>query len=120
MLEKLTPVLYRVKFRYAIMTVNHDRMKPCGDKSLPIWLKTAKDKLQTETHSEQNRQSDKDNTDRTKKKPCTVSAKNIMIFMIQCDECLEWYHGNCVNVTLQEAMSIDVYTCPLCTAALSQ
>ena len=120
-LEKLTPALYRVKFRYAILTVNHDRMKPCGDKSLPIWLKRAKDKLQTETHSEQNRQSDKDNTDRPKKPLYCICKKHYDgQFMIQCDECLEWYHGKCVNVTPQEATSIDVYTCPLCTAALSQ
>ena len=35
-------------------------------------------------------------------------------FMIQCDLCYEWYHGDCVNVTQEEASDINTYYCPLC------
>ena len=35
-------------------------------------------------------------------------------FMIQCDECREWFHGECVHVTEIQAGLIDVYLCPGC------
>ena len=39
--------------------------------------------------------------------------------MIQCDECLEWFHGTCVNVTAEEAKCIDVFLCPQCVTRSS-
>jgi len=37
--------------------------------------------------------------------------------MIECDECDEWFHGTCVNITNEEATLIDKYYCPNCTEA---
>eukprot|EP01084_Bolivina_argentea_P148200 259142_1 len=34
--------------------------------------------------------------------------------MICCDNCDEWYHYKCVNLTEQTADSIDKYRCPMC------
>jgi hypothetical protein len=34
--------------------------------------------------------------------------------MIGCDVCDEWFHLDCVGLTLNEAQSIDRYVCPLC------
>jgi hypothetical protein len=34
--------------------------------------------------------------------------------MIACDECNEWFHGKCVNVTRQQASKVDRYICPTC------
>ena len=35
-------------------------------------------------------------------------------FMIQCDSCKEWYHGNCIGITKRKAKSLDTYTCKIC------
>ena len=35
-------------------------------------------------------------------------------FMIQCDRCKEWYHGNCIGVTKRKAKLLDTYTCESC------
>ncbi|CAC5416601.1 unnamed protein product [Mytilus coruscus] len=31
--------------------------------------------------------------------------------MIRCDECWEWFHGRCVNITPEEAEQIGAYQC---------
>lgn len=36
------------------------------------------------------------------------------IFMIQCDRCDNWFHGNCVDVREYQALDIDKYHCPRC------
>ena len=36
-LEKLTPYLYRIKMKRAILTANHDRVKLCKDREVPVW-----------------------------------------------------------------------------------
>lgn len=35
-------------------------------------------------------------------------------FMICCDQCGQWYHGNCVNVTEDEAQVIENFVCIAC------
>ena len=35
-------------------------------------------------------------------------------FMIACETCSEWYHGNCVHVTEQEAESMNEWVCQKC------
>ena len=35
--------------------------------------------------------------------------------MIQCDECLEWYHGSCVGIDENEARRIDQCSCCVCS-----
>ena len=35
-------------------------------------------------------------------------------FMIQCDRCKEWYHGNCIGITKRKAKTLDTYTCKIC------
>lgn len=34
--------------------------------------------------------------------------------MIQCDDCDEWYHGSCVDITASEALDIGKYRCKRC------
>ncbi|KAL0083241.1 hypothetical protein F4703DRAFT_1860769 [Phycomyces blakesleeanus] len=36
-------------------------------------------------------------------------------FMIACDECDQWFHGDCVNFTESESELIDSYICTPCT-----
>lgn len=35
-------------------------------------------------------------------------------FMLQCDQCEIWYHGECVEITEDEAEKMRVYQCPSC------
>jgi hypothetical protein len=34
--------------------------------------------------------------------------------MIQCDVCNEWFHGQCVSVTQEDADKMGQYICGLC------
>lgn len=36
------------------------------------------------------------------------------LFMIQCDVCKDWFHGNCVDVKEHDACDIIKYHCPQC------
>ncbi|CAO1405011.1 unnamed protein product [Diamesa tonsa] len=35
-------------------------------------------------------------------------------FYIQCDQCSIWYHGECEDVTSEQADLIDIYACKAC------
>jgi hypothetical protein len=39
-------------------------------------------------------------------------------FMICCDRCNEWFHGDCVGITVEAGMEMDAneedYICPVC------
>jgi RNA:NAD 2'-phosphotransferase (TPT1/KptA family) len=35
-------------------------------------------------------------------------------FMVQCDTCFDWFHGRCVDITLERAEGMDKFTCPRC------
>ncbi|GAB1606736.1 histone lysine demethylase PHF8-like [Argonauta hians] len=35
-------------------------------------------------------------------------------FMIECDVCNDWFHGNCVGVQEHQASDIEIYHCPNC------
>jgi MinD superfamily P-loop ATPase len=34
--------------------------------------------------------------------------------MIRCDECKEWYHGDCVRITQEEAKAMGDFVCSGC------
>uniref|UniRef100_A0A914XLH6 JmjC domain-containing protein n=1 Tax=Plectus sambesii TaxID=2011161 RepID=A0A914XLH6_9BILA len=42
------------------------------------------------------------------------SSKEIDHFWIQCDVCITWFHGKCVDVEEYESAVIDQYHCPTC------
>lgn len=35
-------------------------------------------------------------------------------FMIACDRCDQWFHGECINISEKEGEFIDLYFCPNC------
>ncbi|KAL1765849.1 histone lysine demethylase PHF8 isoform X2 [Sigmodon hispidus] len=39
---------------------------------------------------------------------------NVNHFMIECDLCQDWFHGNCVGIEEENAADIDIYHCPDC------
>ena len=104
-LEVLSPYLYKVKLRGKDSIMNHDRLKLCKDRQLPHWIR----KHQTGTKDA----GDPTGTNKTSKY-CICRGPDYGTFMIQCDECREWFHETCVNVTAEDAKCIDVFLCPQC------
>ena len=104
-LEVLSPYLYKVKLCGKDSIMNHDRLKLCKDRQLPHWIR----KHQTGTKDA----GDPTGTNKTSKY-CICRGPDYGTFMIQCDECREWFHGTCVNVTAEDAKCIDVFLCPQC------
>merc|ERR1711894_161249 len=45
---------------------------------------------------------------------CICRSSDCSRFMIGCDNCNEWYHGDCVGVTQEDADHIRRYYCDPC------
>ena len=98
----ISAYLFRIRLRNAYVVVNHDRIKPCRDISLPAWIKNWKEELVEEGEEDDG------------KLYCTCRKPWQGRFMIQCDFCDGWFHGSCVDVSSTEATQIDKYRCPQC------
>jgi hypothetical protein len=46
-LKKLSPHHYRVKTKSSVMVVNHDRLKHCRDRDIPLWLSRYQEKFRS-------------------------------------------------------------------------
>ncbi|VDI71142.1 Hypothetical predicted protein [Mytilus galloprovincialis] len=44
-ISKVTGYVYKVKLQRVVFNTNHDRLKPCGDRKIPAWLETCRDKF---------------------------------------------------------------------------
>ena len=96
--EKLSPYNYRVAYRRAVVTLHHDKLKPCTDREdrgAPRGRETELGGTKEEVF-------------------CTCRQPDDGSLMIQCDHCDVWYHGRCVEVTPGEAAEIGRYYCPPC------
>ena len=38
MIKELSPYLYQVKTKAVVMVANHDSLKKCVDRDMPLWL----------------------------------------------------------------------------------
>nr|CAD1819850.1 unnamed protein product [Ananas comosus var. bracteatus] len=50
--------------------------------------------------------------------PCFASVRcltNRMTFMIQCEECSDWYHPSCVGMKIEEAKKLEHFFCESCS-----
>ncbi|KAG5451025.1 CXXC-type zinc finger protein 1 [Clonorchis sinensis] len=45
---------------------------------------------------------------------CICRSNDGERFMIACDRCEEWYHGDCINVTPKQAEQIETFYCHQC------
>ncbi len=51
---------------------------------------------------------------------CICKSKDTNRFMIGCDQCNQWFHGECISITTTMAKTIKQYYCPSCIAANPQ
>ncbi|XP_055021867.1 CXXC-type zinc finger protein 1-like [Boleophthalmus pectinirostris] len=45
---------------------------------------------------------------------CLCRKPDINCFMIGCDSCAEWFHGDCIGISEKAAKPIRVWYCPSC------
>ena len=102
--KKISSALCRIKLKNVVVTANHDRMKPCRDRTLPNWIVNF---LRQPLGNEEQGEEDSNIY-------CFCKKTWDNHFMIQCDYCQEWYHGKCVDITPTEALNIDKYRCSAC------
>lgn len=105
-LAKITSYVYKVQLEKMITVINHDRMKRCGDLETPTWVK----KKQKEVIDGVPANLDTDDLEIF----CFCRKGDNGSFMIQCDMCDEWYHGDCVGVSAELADNWTEYFCPTC------
>jgi hypothetical protein len=105
-LEKITAYVYKVKLEKRITVINHDRLKKCCDREPPNWVK----KIQKEIRDGVIGTIETGEMDVF----CYCRKGDNGSFMIQCDGCDEWYHGECVNVCAEMAEKWTEYFCPTC------
>ena len=92
-ISKINPYLYQVAYHRTTYVVNHDQLKLCTDDSpVPSLPKRGNRKEQY----------------------CLCRQADDGSFMIQCDFCLEWYHGRCIQLTREEGEAMDRFRCPVC------
>uniref|UniRef100_A0A0D9WWD2 BAH domain-containing protein n=1 Tax=Leersia perrieri TaxID=77586 RepID=A0A0D9WWD2_9ORYZ len=46
----------------------------------------------------------------------SVMPYNLDDLMVQCEDCSDWFHPSCVNLTLKEAKKLDHFYCESCVA----
>ncbi|KAL8604519.1 hypothetical protein ACOMHN_015803 [Nucella lapillus] len=102
--RKLSASLYQIKLRNSVFVTNHDRLKPCRDRKIPAWIQ----KYGSTPEVSEDSESVDEGVYCMCRKPWSGR------FMIQCDYCLEWYHGSCVNVTASDALDMAKYKCKAC------
>ena len=109
-ITKLTPYLYWKRDRKAETVVNHDRLKRCNDREVPLWASRFKKRVDNGKSG-----ANEDITSQTQQVLYCICRKPFEgCFMIECSECLKSFHGDCVNITPRQARFINEYICPQC------
>ena len=105
--NKVTSYLYKVQDRKRSFMVNHDRMKKYLGGKVPRWIETFRKDQRSSGQGEST-------SEEERAVYCSCQQPWGNRFMIQCDACETWYHGECVNITETDADDIDEYICDNC------
>ena len=92
-----SPFVYKLKYQRREWMVNHDSMKPCHEKNLPVWVTRFQEKL---------RQDEEDIY-------CVCKKPDDGFTMVECLSCFDWFHGHCMKLTQKQAQTMN-FICPRC------
>ncbi|GFO46543.1 Pol polyprotein [Plakobranchus ocellatus] len=95
-IQMITPYLLKVQIKNNVSVVNHDHVKKCQDRDLPKWLIRARQRLDRDLFY------------------CSCRGPDTGRPMVQCNECLEWYHCDCMGLRAAEARSLPEFICTGC------
>ena len=85
------PFLFRLKHRNREWSANHDSLKLCREENLPAWIHKVKEKMNREDATTY----------------CICKKPDDGLLMVQCQSCLDWFHGKCMKLTTVRAKQID-------------
>ena len=97
--HRLTPFLFRIRMKNRIeRVVNHDCLKKANLREIPVWIENLRIQL--------------GNTE--PELYCFCKKKDNGSPMVQCDECLLWFHCSCLGMTRDQAHKLPFYICSEC------
>ena len=95
----LSPCLYRVQFRNReVKVLHHDYLRKCTDGALPSWVTRAQREIRENVQAVY----------------CICGKPDDGWLMIQCDNCLDWFHGGCMQISKSKASKMKSFICPDC------
>ena len=100
--EVLSPSTFRVCFNNCNeKVINHDNLKLCTDNqaSIPAWIKNKQRVIR----------------DGVVELFCICKQPDDGSLFVQCNTCLDWFHGRCMHISQSRANRLKVYICPNCT-----
>ena len=98
----LSPILYKIATRKNERTVHIERIKKFLG-AVPLWVRRRRRRMKGEPE-----QPARD------KVYCTCRKEDTGRPMVQCDQCWDWFHCDCMGITEAEAKKKKIFECPDC------
>ena len=100
-LKVLSPYNIQIQLKNAreYKIVNQDHLKICLDRNLPRWILKGQESI----------------LENIPRGYCICNRPDDGLLMLNCSECLDWFHCACLNLTKQKAKSLKIFICPKCT-----
>ena len=109
---KISDILYKVATQKKTYVIHHDRMRPCNDRSLPLWLTRKRSNLS---------ECSNDILDETlgpfidEPLYCYCRRPDDGKLMVACDGCGEWFHAKaCLKLTKKQVDRMKTFFCQNC------
>jgi len=120
--EIVSPVLCKIASSRKEWVVHHDRLRLCDESPLPLWVRRRRHHIlglpapSSSLASGETFLLSSSHDDTLARQPtyCLCQGIDDGRFMIACDSCYQWFHGECVKITEEAADKLDFYICPGC------